>query len=435
MARSTTIITSIGSDTSEAVTVDSTSWVTDSGTITLSASVPAAVVVGDVINDLGGNSYLITAIAGAVLTCNEFDTTVDPATGAATIGEAYSTITLWEADLDAGTNAEAYKSGDDAQGEVYNNAVFDETFTIDNGGTVGLNSILLTVPVSERHDGTDGSGARIVQSSGSGVTIQLKTPTTSNIVEWLEVTKTVTVTVGLLQFNPTVGGSVMGFRNMILHGVTNTGTAEGPACVNGSITTAIGQFLNNFCFNMEWSGNGTSEWELIEVNGTAGSSCMNNTLLDCNISHASSTANIQGIQVGDDLDNFVQNNIVCDISTSGSGTAVDYTTVSNPTESHNLSSDATASGTGSLIDKISANQFVSNTEPYDLHLKSGADAIDAGTDLGTTPSGIEIDIDGRDRDAEVDTWDMGADEFVAVAIDPFDDSILLNQTVLQASNF
>ena len=50
----------------------------------------------------------------------------------------------------------------------------------------------------------------------------------------------------------------------------------------------------------------------------------------------------------------------------------------------------------------------------DLHLKAGADAIDAGTDLGTTPTGVNYDIDGRDRDAEGDVWDIGADEYVAV---------------------
>jgi hypothetical protein len=51
----------------------------------------------------------------------------------------------------------------------------------------------------------------------------------------------------------------------------------------------------------------------------------------------------------------------------------------------------------------------------DLHLVSGSDLIDAGTDLGTTPTGVNIDIDGRDRDAEGDTWDIGADEFVSLA--------------------
>ena len=87
---------------------------------------------------------------------------------------------------------------------------------------------------------------------------------------------------------------------------------------------------------------------------------------------------------------------------------------------HNLASDATASGTGSLDSKLSADQFVSTTGgSEDLHLKDGADAINAGTDLGTTPSGVEIDIDGRDRDAEGDVWDMGAAELVVVSEDTY----------------
>ena len=60
----------------------------------------------------------------------------------------------------------------------------------------------------------------------------------------------------------------------------------------------------------------------------------------------------------------------------------------------------------------------------DFHFKDGAQALRAGEDLGTsvTPhpgntmassdfgTPINIDIDGRDRDAEGDDWDIGADQ-------------------------
>jgi hypothetical protein len=85
------------------------------------------------------------------------------ATVTKTIGTSsrdYSTIQLWEDDLDDGTSAAndatAYQNGDDAIGEMYDDTAFDESVTIDGGGTVGLNSIKLTVPVGERHDGTAG---------------------------------------------------------------------------------------------------------------------------------------------------------------------------------------------------------------------------------------------------------------------------------------
>jgi hypothetical protein len=74
-----------------------------------------------------------------------------------------------------------------------------------------------------------------------------------------------------------------------------------------------------------------------------------------------------------------------------------------------------AAGVNSLVSKTSTNQFVSIVSgSEDLHLKAGADAIGAGVDLGTTPAGVEVDIDGRDRDAEGDTWSIGADQFVEI---------------------
>ena len=76
----------------------------------------------------------------------------------------YSTITAWEADLD---NTGIYTSGDDAVGECYNDTAFDEDATINGGNTVGLNSVTLTVADGERHDGTEGTGARLVYSGSS----------------------------------------------------------------------------------------------------------------------------------------------------------------------------------------------------------------------------------------------------------------------------
>ncbi len=77
------------------------------------------------------------------------------------------------------------------------------------------------------------------------------------------------------------------------------------------------------------------------------------------------------------------------------------------TQSYNLSSDATAAGTGSLINKDSADQFV-NIAPgsIDLHLKSGADAVGAASDLSAF---FTADIDAETRPVGA-AWDMGADE-------------------------
>ena len=85
--------------------------------------------------------------------------------------------------------------------------------------------------------------------------------------------------------------------------------------------------------------------------------------------------------------------------------------------SNNLSDDTTttaaykAPGSSSLQDKTLAEiDFVSiTTDSEDLHLDVDSVCRKAGVDLGTT-NGVNIDIDGLDRDATGVTWDIGADQ-------------------------
>jgi len=66
--------------------------------------------------------------------------------------------------------------------------------------------------------------------------------------------------------------------------------------------------------------------------------------------------------------------------------------------------------TGKTLAEIS---FVSTSAgSEDLHIDEDSDCVDAGADLGTT-GGVEIDINGRNRDSNGDTWDIGAHELVA----------------------
>ena len=95
-----------------------------------------------------------------------------------------------------------------------------------------------------------------------------------------------------------------------------------------------------------------------------------------------------------------------------SGTATDYVIAATVTDGTNASEDTTAPGTGSLTEITVANQYVSTTGgSEDLHVQDAdADIVDAGTDLVATPSGVEIDIDGVDRNAGGQVWDIGAHE-------------------------
>ena len=66
-------------------------------------------------------------------------------------------------------------------------------------------------------------------------------------------------------------------------------------------------------------------------------------------------------------------------------------------------STALTGKTLSEIDFVS----ISLSEPIDLHLDASSVCLEAGTDLGTT-GGVNIDINGVDRDATGVTWDIGA---------------------------
>jgi predicted outer membrane repeat protein len=76
-------------------------------------------------------------------------------------------------------------------------------------------------------------------------------------------------------------------------------------------------------------------------------------------------------------------------------------------QSHNLSSDGTASGEGSLTFLSAMDQFISTaTGAEDFHLQETSAAVDAGANL---PAPMQADIDGYDRSGET-AWDIGADE-------------------------
>src|SRR5262249_18624395 len=78
------------------------------------------------------------------------------------------------------------------------------------------------------------------------------------------------------------------------------------------------------------------------------------------------------------------------------------------TQSYNISSDASAAGTGSLTGRAASAQFVKLTAgSEDLHLKGGSAAVDTGTDLSLS---FTTDADGDGRPGVSAAWDIGADE-------------------------
>lgn len=334
-------------------------------------------------------------------------------TSIGTTGRDYSTITAWEADLD---NSGIYSASDVAIGECYNDSAFDEEFTIDGGGTVGLGSVVLSVASGERHDGTPGSGARIVRTGTNSNIVHLNEGRDCT-VQWLEIDGNEVSNLRLLYMQSS--GNVNAIAtNCLVHSNHATGaTKVGVGIAGGGGASSLYSFQNSFLFNVR-NDLGRTAGTVYGITEGTSRPC---SLLNCTIgdvSAANTSGAVSGVDFGDDAVNTIKNVISGGHSNGGAGAVTafldsNYTTADAAT---NMADDTTASGTDSIDSAALSDQVVSTTRgSEDYHLKTGADAINAGTDIGTTPSGVEIDIDGRDRDAEGDTWDIGAHEYVAVA--------------------
>lgn len=106
---------------------------------------------------------------------------------------------------------------------------------------------------------------------------------------------------------------------------------------------------------------------------------------------------------------YMSNNIAD--GASGGNSDYGYSSTSSSYLSHNLSGDDTADDNGGTGHKI--NQTVSYVDSgnYDFHLQSGDTAAkDSGTDLSAYTT---VDVDNETRSG---TWDIGADEIVAVGL-------------------
>lgn len=285
--------------------------------------------------------------------------------------------------------------------------------TFNGGGTIGLGTVTLTVVAGQRHDGTAGTGARLVSSAfrsfwftGTGVNWTLL---------WLEFDQNGKI--GATSINHVANTASKNHRIhwIILHDHVNTSGSNHLIGFHSGIPPLV--LSNSILYNFDQQHVGNNTGYAISVTQGSGipTSIYNVTIHNVKATNGPA----RGIQHSDFSDKTIKNTIVTDVTESGTGTAKCFQ-VDAPVAavlSHNAASDTSASGTGSLDSIVAADEFVSTVAgSEDLHLKAGADCIDAGTDLGTTPTGVNFDIDGYDRDAGGVTWDIGADEFVSVDI-------------------
>jgi hypothetical protein len=423
-----TVVTSIGSNSSiDTETPSSCSGSYSPYDVTFSTD-PTGVSVGDrvEITDEGVYwatfVYRVTAIDGSTYTlayvtddayngdaspCELVDGSYSQAP--ATFKRFYSSITNWEAGLD---DTEVYASSDVAVGECHNDSVFNETVTINGGGTVGLASVRLSVHSGSRHDGTAGTGARMIPSGSSSANI-IDIARDDVTVEWLELSGA-SANAGSARHGVRAYSSSQDniyIRNNIIHDMKDSTYGSLGITVFYAGTNIF--ITNNFIYNIIQTNTVARG---IDCYQGSGAEVLCNTLF--NISTTSGDA--EGIYVGSSAE-VAKDNIV--LSVSGTTASKCYsigTGSANAASDYNLSDDATAWGSNSVTssDGATAANTIENTTSgsENLHLKTGSLAIEAGVDLGTTPTGVEIDIDGRNRDSEGDTWDIGADQTIPTGV-------------------
>ena len=288
----------------------------------------------------------------------------------------------------------------------------------------------MTVHSDSRHDGTAESGALLKPTANSGHDQGIIRIDVDNVtIEWLD------ISLDSLDSNNTNKAIVLAgtnnnciIRNMLIHDKGGNPGSNGPFMIHAIGAGASSDnlyVLNNIIYNIVETSNDSAS--AVNIHLWAGNAYIyNNTVY--NIQGQGGSKHGIGFRFGNpsSSNTRIKNNIAskCEGGNdraywkSASGSTVD--------SANNLSDDTTNASynaedmgqnlndssalTGKTLAQIA---FVSTTGgSEDLHIESGSHCIDAGVDLGTT-NGVEIDINGRDRDSEGDTWDIGAHELVA----------------------
>lgn len=317
----------------------------------------------------------------------------------------YSTMTAWEADLD---DTNIYTSGDDAVGECYNDSIFNYPYTsqltVNGGTTVGLGSITLTVAESERHDGTYGTGATITgDGTSSKELIQINTNNTT--VEWLSI-----FIEGIGNYGAGVG--IQYVLNAVGGGYTSGHVCRYNVMKSDGVARAFANSVallwlqsqgaaayGNIIYNHKNSNFSSGSNGIYSNYGGYGVDIFNNTVHNCTQGYQTSSSTVS-----------LKNNI----ATENHPAAFGFSMNAGSANSNNMSSDNTADDIGgddTIVGVVTANQFVSIVSgSEDLHLGTSSDAIGAGIDLGTTPDGVQYDIDNELRS---EPWSIGADHLAA----------------------
>lgn len=332
----------------------------------------------------------------------------------ASSGGDYATPALAAADFNAGTVPGA-SGGDDVVFNITENAAFDSTFLITANPT-GYASYTLTADPSVRHDGTYGNGARLVLSTAVAAACSDAVAALNGTIEWLEITVTGSgkISAGYLLAAVFSSGKTKTIRNCMLHDNGAPTGAPFRACAIGGTATDACSFQTNTvianCLISNWKSGSTIVAMGVGTPANASAVEVYNTTIDGVDVTGGTSGTARGLVTTNHVNKTVSNCVVTNVgANTTTGTRTCFAGNGGSTVgSNNASSDATAFGTDSLTSIVRGDNF-NDADAGDFRpLNDSAPIFAAGSDLGTTPTGVNSDLTGRDRDAEGDAWSIGA---------------------------
>ena len=418
-----TVTVSIGNN--QSIDTETPSGCTGSGpwVVTFASTPNSDVAVGDIyvaqdesfsyatftflLTDISGSNYTLKYITcddegmgscGSTSPCEIYNSMFETIAG--TFKRCYQTITLFEAGLN---DSNLYDSGDDIVGELHDDADFTETNVNFNYNT-NINSIKLTVYEADRHLGVIGASGKVIwKPTANNELINLSVDDIT--VSWIEFDFTnFTNNVGV---DVSTGSDDIYVTNNIFHGMPNHANNLNPLRFSGN-----GYVMNNMFYNMTDAGDFAFGINLSQGSKAVG--CYNNTIYKITNTGADDA---NGIRTGD-TDHLLKNNLVmtitggsCYVSDGGVSASSDY----------NVGSDTSANsafGSNSVNSAVLADTFEeygTATATDFLRLKTGSAAIGVSEDLVTTPAGVNIDLNGFDRNSVAVDWDAGCFQFTTSA--------------------
>ena len=442
-----TTTVSIGSNQSIATVTPASSSGSNPYVLTFTASVSANAAVGDIfiitdeVSMMATYIYLLTEISGSNYTLKQvsdggsgmgdlspygnfhsYDDEFNPVQASGIFKRAFSTITIFEQMIDDSSPA-YWGTSDDVVGECHADSAFTDS-RVQFTNKQSLASVKLTVHETDRHDGKAGTANKVVirptaYAGNSNGIIEMNFD--NLIVEWLEIDLSSTNTNKGIYLLGTNDDNII--RNNIIHSRTGSPTTYPVFGMHMSGSSSASSdtlsILNNIVYDFRETQDDTSSG--INMNSWRGTlNIYNNTVHNIESEDSGSVKPASCFRFNGHANQVanVKNNIASLITASTAAQHRAYWDTGTGTSNvdYNLSDDTTnatyeAQGANSLKDKTAAQiDFVSvsvGTEDY--HLDTDSVCREAGVDLGTT-NGVNIDIDGVDRDATELTWDMGADQ-------------------------